>query len=433
LELKNLRNRLRPYAVAAVSTAIAGVALAMLSAELRSPAALAVFAPAVVASATVGAGPGLFALGLSALAAWLFWPELAAQNIALEFPVLAVCFALVVAILWANKRDRFASMDPNLRFKAIQDISTEGIVIYRAVQDRVGEVVDFEYRYANPAACAIVQGNPRDIVGTRLLERLPEARGHPQLFPRYARVFVSGDTSEAEYELGDRWFESRVARLGDGVVVTVRDVSARKRADEVQKLLLQELNHRVKNLLASVIAMVVYTERGSGSTTEYRDKLSERLQALSRAHNLLGGNAWSEASVGDVVKSTLEPHLDRDSARFEIDGDPFAISSDTALALNMALHELATNAAKYGALSEPSGRIAITWMSDPDRPGFVRLIWTESGGPTVSPPESHGFGTRLLERAFGVAGGVVSLQLRPEGVACEMVFPSAEISDSVAT
>jgi two-component sensor histidine kinase len=322
-----------------------------------------------------------------------------------------------------------SSTDADLLFKAVHDISTEGLVVYRAVLNRTRQVVDFEYRYANPTACSIMRGEPESVVGARLLERLPEAREHPQLFPRYARVFSSGETSEAEYELGGRWFHSRVAKLDDAIVVTVRDVSARRRADEVQKLLLQELNHRVKNLLASVIAMVVFTERGAASAAEFRDKLSARLHALARAHSLLSASAWTEALVGDVVRSTLEPHLGQDSTRFRIDGCAYKISSDTALALNMALHELATNAAKYGALLDSRGRISIKWTPHPDRSGFIRLIWTESGGPRVSPPAAPGFGTRLLDRAFVSGGGQARLEYLDEGVACEMVFPSAEGSD----
>ena len=426
------RDRLKPYALAVASTAAAAVAQAALSPELRSPAGLALFAPAVVASATAGVGPGILALVLSILAVWLLWSGRAGDTSFLEIFVVGVCFALVVAILRQNKRAANWLNGADLSFKAVQDISTEGIVVYRAMRDGLGGVIDFEYRYANPAACAIMRGQPEDVVGKRLLERLPEAREHPQLFPRYAEVFASGQTSEAEYELGARWFLSRVARLDDGVVVTVRDVSARRRADDVQKLLLQELNHRVKNLLASVIAMVVYTERGATSPAEYRDKLSARLHALSRAHNLLSESAWTEASVIDVVRSTLEPHLDRGSARFQISGEAVEISSDTALALNMALHELATNAAKYGALSQSGGRIAIRWVSNADLPGFVRLVWTESDGPRVATPENTGFGTRLLDRAFAAAGGEAKLRFPAEGVVCEMVFPRAELSSPMA-
>jgi two-component system CheB/CheR fusion protein len=321
-----------------------------------------------------------------------------------------------------------SSSDADLLFKAVHDISTEGLVVYRAKLDGNGRVVDFEYRYANPAACAIMRGQPDDVVGAMLLERLPEAREHPHLFPRYAQAFASGETSEAEYELGGRWYHSRVAKLADGLVVTVRDVSARHRSDDVQKLLLQELNHRVKNLLASVIAMVAYTERSAASVPEFRDKLSARLHALSRAHGLLSENAWTEASVGDVVRSTLEPHLGHETTRFQIEGCAGTISSDTALALNMALHELATNAAKYGALSQPQGQIAVKWTAAPNRPGFIRLTWTEAGGPAASRPKTLGFGTRLLGRAFAAGGGHVSLQFTSDGVFCEMVF--AEASDS---
>lgn len=317
-------------------------------------------------------------------------------------------------------------------FKAVHDISSEGIVVYRAKLDDAGRAADFEYRYANPAACAIMRLQPQEVIGARLLERLAEAREHPQLFPRYAEVFSSGETSEAEYELGGRWFHSTVAKLEDGVVVTVRDVSSRRQADDVQKLLLQELNHRVKNVLASVIAMVVYTERSASTAAEFRDKLSARLHALSRAHSLLSESAWTEASVGDVVRSTLEPHLGQDSARFQVEGRGTRISSDTALALNMALHELATNASKYGALSNSAGQIAINWVADTARPGFIRLTWRETGGPPVSPPTGLGFGTRLLGRAFAAGGGQVNLEFLSDGLLCEMAFVSADTSNTMA-
>ncbi|HZZ61427.1 MAG TPA: sensor histidine kinase [Roseiarcus sp.] len=271
-----------------------------------------------------------------------------------------------------------------------------------------------------------MRSRPADVAGARLLQRLPQARNHPQLFARYVRVFETGKTSEAEYELGGRWFHSTVARLGDGLVVTVQDVSARRRADEAQKLLLAELNHRVRNLLASVIAMVVQAERGASSAAEFRHKLSARLHALSRAHDLLSAGAWSEADVEEVVRSTLEPHLSAERTRFQIDGGQVKVTPDTALALNMALHELATNAMKYGALTASHGKIAIRWFADRDHPAFVRLIWTESGGPTVSAPERDGFGTRLLDRAFAACGGEAKVRFRPEGVVCEVVFARAD-------
>ena len=428
MEWTAVRFRARPYAVAFALAVIAAGAQAAFSKWWGAgAAALALYMPAIVGSALLGLGPGVLALCVGAVADWTLWSGglVSAEDVA-ELALFGVGSALTVAILGSNWRARAPAADP--LFKAVQDISIEGVAIYRAALDRAGRVVDFEYRYANPAACAIMRGRPADIAGARLLERLPEARDHPQLFPRYVRVFETGKTSEAEYELGGRWFHSTVARLGDGIVVTVQDVSARKRADEAQKLLLAELNHRVRNLLASVIAMVAQAERGASSAADFRDKLSARLHALSRAHHLLSAGAWSEAGVGDVVRSTLEPHLGADATRFQIDGAAFKVTSDTALALNMALHELATNAVKYGALSGPHGRIAIRWYPHPDRPGFVRLIWKECGGPSVSEPERSGFGTRLLGRAFAASGGDAKVRFPPDGVVCEMAFAALEAS-----
>jgi two-component sensor histidine kinase/PAS domain-containing protein len=428
LEWTALKFRSRPYAVAFLLAAGAAVVqAALLKWWTAGAAATVLYMPAIVGSTLLGPGPGVLALIVSALANWALWKGgLVSGGGLAELALFGASSALTVAVLGSNWRARAPAADP--LFKAVQDVSIEGVAIYRATFDRGGRIVDFEYRYANPAACAIMRCRADDIAGARLLQRLPQARDHPQLFARYVRVFETGETSEAEYELGGRWFHSTAAKLGDGLVVTVQDVSARRRADEAQKLLLAELNHRVRNLLASVIAMVVQAERGASSAAELRDELSARLHALSRAHHLLSASAWSEAGVAEVVRSTLEPHLGVEPTRFQIDGASFKVTSDTALALNMALHELATNAMKYGALTAAQGKIAIRWFADPDRPAFVRLIWIESGGPAVSAPERDGFGTRLLSRAFASCGGEAKVRFRPEGVVSELVFARADAS-----
>jgi two-component sensor histidine kinase len=419
-----------PYAIAAAAVLLAATGEYALANWVGRLGSFAVFYPAIVAGALLGAGPGAVGLGLSLAGAWDFltWTAgpAAPETNGLEFSIFGLSGAIVVLIISAYRRRRSAFNDASQLFKAVQDISLEGVVVYRAVLDRNGEVRDFEYRYANPAACAIMM-NPGsdDIVGAKLLERLPLAGGHPQLFPRYVRVFTTGETSEAEYELGGRWFHSTAARLDDGLVVTAQDVSEKRRGEDTQRLLWQEMTHRVKNLLASVIAMANSTERGVASAAEFRDKLSARLQALSRAHDLLMAGAWTDAAVGDVVRSTLEPHLQTGAGRFCIDGPKIRVSSDVALALNMALQELATNAIKYGALLDQHGQIDIRWELDGDRPGFVRLTWTESGGPPVTTPSSRGFGTRLLERAFAATDGEVQLYFLAEGVFCEMRFAGA--------
>ena len=432
MEWAAVKFRARPYAVAFALAAVATAAQAALSAWWSvGAAAPALYTPAIVGGALLGPGPGALAVGVSAIAGVCLWKAgLLSPGGMPELGFFGASSVLTVAILGSNWRAQAPAADR--LFKAVQDISTEGVVVYRAALDPAGQVADFEYRYANPAACAIMRRRSDDLVGARFLERLPEARNHPQLFPRYVRVFETGKTSEAQYELGGRWFLSTVAKLGDGLVVTVRDVTAWRRADEAQKLLLAEMNHRVKNLLASVIAMVAQTERGASSVADFRDKLSARLHAFSRAHHLLSAGAWSEASVGDVVRSTLEPHLTAYEARFQIDGGALRVTSDTALALNMALHELATNAVKYGALAGPQGRIAIRWFSDCERPGLARLTWTESGGPAVSEPERIGFGTRMLSHAFGACGGDAEVRFPPEGAVCEMSFARVDAASVAA-
>ncbi len=420
-----------PYAVAAGWVLLAAAAQCAVANWVGGLASFAVFFPAIVAGALNGAGPGALGLGLSLALGWsyLTWTAGSAPPGSREAPdlfLIALSGAIIVLIIGTYRLRQSPFSHIGLLFKAVQDISLEGVVVYRALLDRNGQVRDFEYRYANPAACAIMMNpSPGEIVGAKLLERLPLAREHPQLFPRYVRVFTTGETSEVEYQLGGRWFRSTAAKLGDGIVVTVQDVSVRRRGEDAQKLLLQELSHRVKNLLASVIAMANSTERGVTSTAEFRDKLSARLQALARAHGLLMAGDWTDAAVGDVVRSTLEPHLETDAPRFRIDGPKISVSSDAALALNMALHELATNAIKYGALSGQRGRIEIRWELDSDRPGFVLLTWRESDGPPVSTPSSRGFGTRLLERAFAATDGEVQLHFLADGLFCEMRFAGA--------
>ena len=390
---------------------------------------LAVFVAAVAGSALNGLGPGALSLALSLIAGWLTWSPLApeAERVPALF-ALGFSSALTVAIVAALQRWRRRGLDADALFKTVQDISTEGVVVYRAISGPDGEAVDFEYRYANPASCAIMRSSPCEVIGSRLLDRLPEARDKSELFARYARVYATGERSEAEYEIGGRWLHSTVAKLADGLVVTVRDITDHRRADDNQKLLWQELNHRVKNLLATVIAVVSYTERGAASAGELRERLTARLHALSRAHALLSKSAWTDASIGDVVRSTLAPHIGLDTERFHICGDKLQVSSDTALALNMALHELATNAAKYGALTEPDGKVSIVWEANSERRGFARLTWIERGGPVVSPPANKGFGTRLLGRAFAADGGEVKLEFASAGVRCEMSIPTTVLA-----
>jgi PAS domain S-box-containing protein len=194
-----------------------------------------------------------------------------------------------------------------------------------------------------------------------------------------------------------------------------RDLTELKSAAELQGLLVNELNHRVKNSLATVQSIASQTLRSATDLPSARAALEARIGSLARAHDLLTDRSWSGADLAAVVARALEPFA---ATRLKMLGPPVDVSPKHALALSMALHELATNAAKYGALSNATGCIEVRWEV---RPGALRLAWTESGGPVVSPPQRRGFGTRLLQdglmREFASR---TRLDYAPTGVRCEI-------------
>ncbi len=194
-----------------------------------------------------------------------------------------------------------------------------------------------------------------------------------------------------------------------------RDLSEMKRAEELQGLLVNELNHRVKNSLATAQSIAAQTLRGADDLKSARIAIDARIGLLARAHDLLTARNWSGADLADVVGRAIEPFV---VDQFELTGGSLEVSPKHALALSLALHELATNAAKYGALSIPKGRVRIGWsVAD----GQLRVDWTESGGPPVTPPERRGFGSRLLEEGLmRELDGRANLQFGRDGVRCEI-------------
>jgi two-component sensor histidine kinase len=194
-----------------------------------------------------------------------------------------------------------------------------------------------------------------------------------------------------------------------------RDLTDRKEAEAFQRLLLNELKHRVKNTLSTVQAIITQT---LGSATDFesaKDALEQRFVSMAKAHDVLIANSWTGASLKDVVSQTLEAFS---PSQTEISGDDVEISSRQTLGMSMALHELATNAAKYGALSCPEGKVAVQWAVHDN---VLQLDWREQGGPRVSPPTRKGFGTRLLERLLvGELGGTITLDYQATGVHCQI-------------
>ena len=205
------------------------------------------------------------------------------------------------------------------------------------------------------------------------------------------------------------------------------DISRHKQAEEHLQFLLDELNHRTQNTLATVQAIAEQTLRGAAAETVV-DAFEGRILALSKAHGLLGRETWNAVGLRDVLDRILLPFglEDRQHARFSVEGPDVRLQSKAALTLAMVFHELATNAAKYGALSNTAnGKVDISWKVESGAPDDrLRLQWRESGGPPVTRPSRKGFGSRLIEGGLAQElDGEVRLDYAPAGLVCQIVMP----------
>jgi PAS domain S-box-containing protein len=202
-------------------------------------------------------------------------------------------------------------------------------------------------------------------------------------------------------------------------VAFVLDLSERKQAEERQRVMVQELNHRVKNTLATVMAIASQTLRTATSLDAFREAFGGRLMALSKTHNLLNRAYWTGVSLRDLVEQELAPYADMPDGRLSVSGEDVRLGPVAAVTLGMGLHELASNAARFGAFSTPSGRVRVAWW--PCEPGRLRLNWEEVGGPLVEPPRRRGFGSELLQRVLAAeVQGEVRLEFPPHGARCTM-------------
>ncbi len=204
----------------------------------------------------------------------------------------------------------------------------------------------------------------------------------------------------------------------DGSLVTFVDVTRIVQAEQHQRLLVDELNHRVKNMLAVVISLATQTLRRSATLEEFSGVFLGRVHALTAAYTLLSRESWSGVQLDEVVAEELRPFTAADRANIRAEGPPVPLDPRGALALGMAIHELATNAAKYGALSVPEGDVAVTWSLE--RNGgdeHLTLDWTERNGPPVTAPAKRGFGTTLIERGLAQdLSGEARIEFLPKGV-----------------
>jgi PAS domain S-box-containing protein len=299
--------------------------------------------------------------------------------------------------------------------------------------------VDAEGRFlrVNEAICSITGLSREQLLGSRLY-----ARTHPgdrDVDEDLYRRQVAGDIGF--YSLEKRFMRedgrvlwiavrSSTVRAPDGSflygVRVVQDITDRKEAEERQKLLLDELNHRVKNTLATVQSLATQTARGADSPEAFRQAFEGRLIALSQAHDQLTRRHWRSADLRDIVTGATSPYFTQSPDRIAIEGDAITLTPRIALTLALALHELSTNAAKYGALSAPPGRVEIRWRisREPGQPQQLFIEWRECEGPPVTAPERRGFGSRFIESSVATElQGKAQLDFDPAGLRCTMEIP----------
>ncbi|WP_281024595.1 PAS domain-containing sensor histidine kinase [Methylobacterium segetis] len=276
-----------------------------------------------------------------------------------------------------------------------------------------GEVViiaDAEHDPRTAAdAAALIDINARALLNLPVLE-------HGRLV---ASFFV---TKGAAYT-----WSSQDVTFVQAVADRARGAIRRVQAEEQQAVLNRELSHRMKNLLAMVQAITMQTMRNATDLEQARETLAARLIALGKGHDILLEHEYKGASLAEVVRSAVALHDDGQPGRFQISGPEVHTGPSAALSLSLMLHELGTNAAKYGALSTAGGQVVLLWTIDQTEvEPLVRLCWAEQGGPPVTPPSRKGFGSRLIERGLaGAVGGNITLAFEPTGLVCNVEAPLA--------
>jgi PAS domain S-box-containing protein len=235
---------------------------------------------------------------------------------------------------------------------------------------------------------------------------------------------------------GERWHDLHIEPLRDitgaivGLSCAAVDITERKEGEAHLRLLMRELTHRSKNLLAVIQAMARQTARHVGSIDAFLAQFGARLQALATSHDLLVQESWYGVSLLELVRSQLGHHMDRVGTQVSLDGPGVVLKPEAAQSLGLALHELATNAAKYGALSVPGGHVSIRWRRMPATEGHgVEICWDEERGPKVKQPKQRGFGSMVIEQNLTRAlDAEVSMNFASGGLRCRIVIPVTQLS-----
>ena len=280
---------------------------------------------------------------------------------------------------------------------------------------------------------------PEEHAGRHPTELLPALNDLDPLLQAWRRVLATGEplvgvevsgATPAEPDVVGHWtehfFPIRVGAAIVGLGGIIEDSSERRRAEEHRALLVGELNHRVKNTLAIVQAIARQTFRRADVPEEVREVFDGRLSALAAAHDLLTASEWQSAPLHDIVRDVIGL-CGLPEARAGIHGPRVVLEPREAVSVALALHELCTNAMKYGAMSVGGGMVEVTWQITDGAPPRFGLVWRETGGPSILPPDRTGFGTRMIEQVLAQElGGSVGLDFRPDGLVCTITAPWPE-------
>ncbi len=307
------------------------------------------------------------------------------------------------------------SLTPELALSILRQVRGYAIVVLSAE----GTIV----RWLGDAA-AIVRWPEAEAVGSSIAETFaPPDRAQDVHLKELETARREGRAEDTRWHVradGSRfWANGITMPLADGLFLKVfRDETRLKVAEEQRVLLLHELNHRVKNTLATVQSVAEQALRSAGVAPEIRAALTDRLHALSRAHNVLVDESWAGADLRTILQDAVSPYDDGD--RVSVDGPDVRLHPSQAVTVALILHELVTNALKHGSLSTHAGRVVVSWNESIDAGGGrrLKLLWQESGGPPVAPPTRRGFGSRLLKQAAGSMSGSVDVRFEPEGLCC---------------
>jgi PAS domain S-box-containing protein len=337
-------------------------------------------------------------------------------------------FAYVLAALFAERRQHEAVVTASEnRMRAIVNTVVDAII---TIDDR-GTVETL-----NPAAAQVFGYRPEEVVGRNVKMLMPDSYGHEH--DRYIRDYLTtghakviglgrevvgqrkdGSVFPMELAVSEMMVSGR--RMFTGVV---RDISQRKQAEEHQRLLVAELDHRVKNILAQVAVVATSTRRESRSVEQFLRSLDGRIQSMAAAHDLLSSSGWQGVGLNALVHNQMAPYIAGENMK--ISGAEVTLSAAETQAVAMVLHELVTNAAKYGALSTPDGQVSVRWdrRTNGHGVGNFLFVWRELGGPRVAREAPRGYGTRLIRDLIPhELGGRVDLVFASDGVTCTIEIP----------